>query len=464
MTVVLEVPPQAPIGPPAPIAIVVHNLLATRLVAVPLVLEVRPVLGESNVLRRELVVDLEPGASHTLTLSFDTATLGPGIYEVALLGNPDQLGGSDPTGDGSGQPGHSERRLAVARTILLDVTAPVLELLAPADGQLLPVPVAVRTRALDAHSALARVEVTLDSGGWASVSPSGSRDEYSAALGDLTDGSHTVAVRAVDTAGNETRTSVAVAIDGTPPEITVSGVHDGQRASTRVSPVVTVSDPHLDHSTTLLDGAMFASGSVVTTAGRHRLEVAAVDRAGNESALAVAFEILPPGAPRVVAELRVELEIDEGGTGAGPGDRLRWELLLRNDGEGDGREMLVSLPLPPHTDWIDGPRLDGLPVDDGERQVALAILEPGATRLVEWWVEIDGALPSTVREIAGQAMVSGVEMTTVRSDDPELPGASDPTVLGVEPLASIPALGYTSLAALILLLMAAALHRMRGGQ
>jgi len=84
--------------------------------------------------------------------------------------------------------------------------------------------------------------------------------------------------------------------DTTPPEITLEGVTEGQIVVSpdTVTPVFSVSD-ETDPDPTVtatLNGEPFTSGTVVSEVGEYELEVTATDTSGNETEVAVNFELV----------------------------------------------------------------------------------------------------------------------------------------------------------------------------
>ncbi|HVV84160.1 MAG TPA: Ig-like domain-containing protein [Kofleriaceae bacterium] len=106
------------------------------------------------------------------------------------------------------------------------------------------------------------------------------------------DGSHTLAVTAVDKAGNDASLSRTFTIDGTPPTVSFGVVEDAHFYQPGVRPTFAAADSNLASTTATLDGAPFASGDPVVGAdGLRTLAVTAVDRAGNTTSASIAFTI-----------------------------------------------------------------------------------------------------------------------------------------------------------------------------
>ena len=110
----------------------------------------------------------------------------------------------------------------------------------------------------------------------------------------LANGPHTLAVSAVDRAGNPaapyTRTFT---IDGIAPVITVNGVVDGGFYKPGAATITfSQNDANADQLFATLDGAPFASGTAVGGAdGPRELVVTAIDKAGNPSSVTRTFTI-----------------------------------------------------------------------------------------------------------------------------------------------------------------------------
>ncbi|CAM2070476.1 hypothetical protein SCOR_34195 [Sulfidibacter corallicola] len=85
-------------------------------------------------------------------------------------------------------------------------------------------------------------------------------------------------------------------LDQTPPQILIEGVADGQTYDTPVTPVVTVEELHPGTVELTLNGTSFVSGTTVSAHGTYRLDVVAIDLAGNrgERSLTFALGDAPP--------------------------------------------------------------------------------------------------------------------------------------------------------------------------
>ena len=111
-----------------------------------------------------------------------------------------------------------------------------------------------------------------------------------------TEGVTTITYFATDNAGNqETPRTTTVRLDTTTPNILVDGVQDGAIVTNSATPTITISDAlsGVDVARTVitLDGQPYVSGTAVTTAGSHTLQVQAADLAGNEVTRTVQFQV-----------------------------------------------------------------------------------------------------------------------------------------------------------------------------
>jgi len=103
--------------------------------------------------------------------------------------------------------------------------------------------------------------------------------------------SYTLLCNATDLAGNKSFKSISFVIDKTPPTIVIDNVVDGEVYGSTVTPVITVSDPHLDRYDSTLNGAAYQSGTPVGEQGDYLLNVSARDLAGNHSEKSAEFSI-----------------------------------------------------------------------------------------------------------------------------------------------------------------------------
>ncbi|MBI5549729.1 MAG: Ig-like domain-containing protein, partial [Deltaproteobacteria bacterium] len=160
----------------------------------------------------------------------------------------------------------------------LDMTPPRITVTGVADGQVYTRAVTPRYSAHDKHLDPTTVTATLDGAAFASGTQVGIA------------GDHVLVVEARDTVGNVGRQEVAFRLEVEGPQITVSGVVDGQVGNQAVTPTFASSDPKASVEGTL-NGAPFASGTTVTAEADHVLVVRAMARNGVASVATVRVAI-----------------------------------------------------------------------------------------------------------------------------------------------------------------------------
>ncbi len=172
----------------------------------------------------------------------------------------------------------------------VDLTPPVVTLVAPAPRLIAKAMPLVQATATDALTGVSAVQLRGVDGSWTSVPAN--TGGYGVTPPAAIDGDYTLALRATDVAGNTSAPlEFALTIDATPPLITVTGVVQGGTTVGSATPVISVTDKHLATTDILLDGVPFVSGTAVTANGSHTLSVKASDRAGNESQQTVVFQV-----------------------------------------------------------------------------------------------------------------------------------------------------------------------------
>lgn len=138
--------------------------------------------------------------------------------------------------------------------------------------------------------------------------------------------------------------------------------------------------------------------------------------------------IVVTSAPRYSTSTKVA--IDEDGDGFfEPGDAVRYDIVVSNDGDADGVNVVVSDP-------VDGTRLSGVtPLNGGTLAGntitwTLPTLAAGASSTVSFTAQIATGLANDT-PIANQATVTDDDGNTAVSDDPATPDDDDPTVIRV---------------------------------
>jgi len=184
------------------------------------------------------------------------------------------------------------------------------------------------------------VEQRLGDGDWS---------EYTAPLTLSSDGTHTVQVRASDTAGNVSAPeSVTVKIDRTAPVAAVTGMTSG--GSLGVASTVPVSAGVTDvlsgpgGVTLAVDGRPVAASldGVLLGLGAHTLTAVAADAAGNKSVTTVPFTVVAsyPEALKLVDRFRAEGKLPPATAKV-----LKVQLGLASDAERRGRDRVAGIAL-----------------------------------------------------------------------------------------------------------------------
>ncbi len=136
-------------------------------------------------------------------------------------------------------------------------------------------------------------------------------------------------------------------------------------------------------------------------------------------------------APRLTLQKRVELLPPFVAGMVRPGDRLRYTLVVENQGNAPATDVVIDDPLDPAlTDLVlAGARLEGAgAVADAATLPELAVLAPGASVQLTIEATLAAGLADG-RVVANQASAGCAERPAVLSDDPDLPGDLEPTVL-----------------------------------
>lgn len=174
-------------------------------------------------------------------------------------------------------------------SVTIDLADPVVTFSSPAAGaHIANTSVSVVFSATDAS--LASVECEVDGGGFnPCTSP--------LSLTNLSQGSHTVSVRATDTAARSTTASRSFTVDTHAPEVTITSPSSGAFFSSSSVPVAfTATDPNLASVTCSLDGGSFAACTsprnyTSLLDGEHTVTVRAVDQAGNSAEAPISFSV-----------------------------------------------------------------------------------------------------------------------------------------------------------------------------
>jgi hypothetical protein len=277
-------------GQPQVVSYTVTNGADAPLSALPLIVSLVDPETDAVIASQQLSADIGINASASGSVTFETTGMALKPYEVRLHA---QFTHADAT--------TSTILLGSSNFELVDRDPPTVEVQQPTDNGFLRGDGTATMVASDGPSAVTLVEISIDGGSWLAVPLADATSAlYGYLLPGLSEGNHTVVVRAVDSWGNVgTSSSFGFIVDNTDPAITIAGVQDGGIYKADVAPVVDVVEPNLDSSSVTLNGAAFASGTPVIAEGEYHLAAEAEDKAGNDSSAAVRFEI-DKSAPQVL--------------------------------------------------------------------------------------------------------------------------------------------------------------------
>ena len=182
----------------------------------------------------------------------------------------------------------------------VDTIPPLVSITSPNNGTYLATSNVTVSWSGSDNIAIDHFEIRVDGSSWINVGLT-----YSYEFTGLSDGSHTVDVKAVDKAGNTNISSVTFYVDTTPPQITILYPSDNEYLSTTNITVEWSGNDNIqiDHYETRVDGGSWLSVGLNTSynlynlpEGQHVVEVRVIDKAGNEGMDNVTFyiDITPP--------------------------------------------------------------------------------------------------------------------------------------------------------------------------
>ena len=185
-----------------------------------------------------------------------------------------------------------------------DSIPPSIDIDVPKDASFLSSKsVSIRWKGIDALSGIDHYNVSLDGGPYIDVGTATSHN-----FTGLSEGFHTVSVKAVDCAGNENSTSVRFIVDTTPPEITIDTPSEGSLHTAHFQVVWYGSDSisGIERYMVRLDNGNWEDFGKNTscdfenlTDGLHTIYIKVIDNAGNEAEKNVTFEV-DATAPKVI--------------------------------------------------------------------------------------------------------------------------------------------------------------------
>lgn len=196
----------------------------------------------------------------------------------------------------------------VGASFRVDTTPPVLAIASPTPNVYVGPQVKVEWTASDQGSGLAGFLVSLDAGPPVPAGPS----TFDHTFLDVSDGTHTAMIAAVDLAGNVQLGFVMFKVDATRPQLAVVSPLSGSVGTTNsivASWIALDGGSGLDHIEIRLDGGASVVLSADTSSyrldgvpdGAHTLTITAFDKVGNSQSTSVAFQVdtnyLSPSGP-----------------------------------------------------------------------------------------------------------------------------------------------------------------------
>lgn len=157
--------------------------------------------------------------------------------------------------------------------------------------------------------------------------------------------------------------------------------------------------------------------------------------------------------PAIAASKTDALVLDADGDGiADPGDRVRYSVVIANNGNGDALATVFNDTPDANTTLVagsvttsQGTVTTGNTPGDSSVTVNVGTLPAGASVTIAFDVTINSPFPSGVQQVSNSGTVSGSNFGTTPTDDPAFPGSSDPTVT---PITATPIVSAVKTAAL----------------
>lgn len=228
------------------------------------------------------IIDLQVGSRVESDTSFDTTPLDLGTYQLLLTASV-VLDSQEFTFE-----------LAQELFVLQDSEAPSVEILSPSEGEILNgFSSSALIEVTDEDSLISVVEFSFDNQNWLPVDrDETATDSYRLFLNSLTDGSHQLSVRAIDSANNTSNVVTReFTVDNTAPEVVADGIINGRFYNEPITPTFTATDPHLVSLTVTLDDEPYSEGATVSSEGEHIFNLLATDSAGNVNQTIIVFGI-----------------------------------------------------------------------------------------------------------------------------------------------------------------------------
>jgi hypothetical protein len=296
------------------------------------------------------LASLAAGASYSGSTAGASSALAQKTYLVSLSVEADGL---------------TRELVASGRFRIGDAVPPQIVSLNVSDGEIVQGGFTAKAQVVDASPGVAAAEVSIDGAAPVALTlQAGSvlQGTWTQALTFALDGAHVLVFDAVDGDGNGPLASnatnpvrVTVISDTVPPEVTISGVAEGELTNADVVPIVSAIDVHLVSIRTELNGTEFKQGATIAEDGDYLLLATATDRAMNVGTAARRFTV-DKTPPRIVVA-----GINNGDilpSGAVPNVRV-------SDAHLSSQTVSVDrAPYSPGTPLADGPHMLDITAED----------------------------------------------------------------------------------------------------
>ncbi len=236
--------------------------------------------GNGNTIRMtDTVVSLAMGESLDLNAIWPTETLALANHLIVMTALPD-----DTTQDVLSLDNQS--------IALVDGEGPIIDLLAPQQDGVYRAELTVQASVEDRLQTIRSVQVSLDGNPPVEMSAPVLDDVYGRLLSGLMEGVHQINITAVDFSGNESVMGpIDFIVDETQPLIEITGVSDQQVTNQTLTPLISITETHLQRSEVLLNNLPFSSGTPISHDGLYTLSVSAEDQVGLIAYTELGFEI-----------------------------------------------------------------------------------------------------------------------------------------------------------------------------
>jgi len=142
------------------------------------------------------------------------------------------------------------------------------------------------------------------------------------------------------------------------------------------------------------------------------------------------------------------------------GDQLVYTITITNSGTADATGVVFADIPDTNTALVNGSvasTAGAISSGNGSGQTSIGVnvgtlAAGGGTVTITFTVAIKDQLPSGVDHVINQGQITGGNVTTILTDDPTLPGSSDPTITPITPTVTVPTLDEWGFLILLMLL------------